>query len=211
MPDDPSRTKAPTAQMAVAKSAPTATRRPAPTPSPTPTPRPALALVTADLLNVRAGPSAGDFISAMLPRNSCVQVTHVPTDRASSLPDGRSGWCWHRYLSSVAACPTATPAGACPVVKLHPNATVRGDTYLHECFGEGDGGLRKVQGGTPVELIGVGPFRPINQTITWARGRYSRCGCGMAGLAWLPAHAVAADPNAFPQVSGICEPCDRRP
>jgi hypothetical protein len=27
--------------------------------------------------------------------------------------------------------------------------------------------------------------------------------------AWLPGHARDADPSAYPQVSGVCEPCDR--
>ena len=62
-------------------------------------------------------------------------------------------------------------AAGCAATSVKANALVVGNTFAHECFGQGDGGLREVSAGTPVELLGVAAFQPPADQAAKTGGR----------------------------------------
>jgi uncharacterized protein YraI len=184
-------------------------------------------VVTADRLNVRAAPGTGEPVIAGLGSGACVEVIALQPQWAQvKLQTAQTGWCAREFLSFTSACPTyasappsavvnaaaAAPqlAAGCAGAGVVPNATVAGNTFAHECFGNGDGGLRQVSAGTPVEVLGVGAFQPPgDQVDRLGGGLFFKVRIWDGQVAWLPASALNADPAGYPQVSAICEACDR--
>ncbi|MFN8463976.1 MAG: SH3 domain-containing protein [Caldilineaceae bacterium] len=181
-------------------------------------------VVTADLLNVRAAPSTSGEIVGGLPLGSCVEVIALQPQWAQvKLPAAQKGWCIRDYLSLTSDCPAPVPqsvvntvafepqvAAGCAATSVKTNALVVGNTFAHECFGEGDGGLRQVSAGTPVELLGVAAFQPpADQAAKLGAGPFFKARIWDGQVAWLPASAVNADPATYPQVSAVCEACDK--
>lgn len=46
-----------------------------------------------------------------------------------------------------------------------PNAALVRGSYLHECFGQGDQGLRWADAGTPIRVLGSGSFVPPAEQV----------------------------------------------
>jgi len=83
-------------------------------------------------------------------------------------------------------------------------------TNLHECFGGGYDELRYVRAGTPVQVLGVGPFTPPGaQANDMGPGPYAKIRLWDGQYAWIAAAAVGVDPATATQLSGQCEPGDR--
>lgn len=98
-------------------------------------------------------------------------------------------------------------AAGCAATSVKANALVIGNTFAHECFGDGDGGLRQVSAGTPVKLP-LPSSRQQTKRRRWG-GPFFKARIWDGQVAWLPASVVNADPATYPQVSAVCEACDK--
>ncbi len=190
----------------------------------------AKAVILADMLNVREQPDLGGIVIAALGRQECVDILEQQDGWVRvSLPTAKSGWCFGQYVQEVAVCPTpaapnphavggasaaqSAPASAPTIAAqqpLKPNASVVMSTHLHECFGGGWDELRYVRAGTPVQVLGAGPFAPPgNHAAEMGPGPYVKIRLWDGQFAWIAAKAVGVDAARIAQISGQCEPGDR--
>ena len=190
----------------------------------------AKAVVLADMLNVRERPDLAGNVIAALGRQECVDILGQQDGWVRvSLPAAKSGWCFGQYVQEVAVCPTpaapnphavggasaaqSAPASAPTLAAqqpLKPNASVVMSTNLHECFGGGWDELRYVRAGTPVQVLGAGPFAPPgNHAAEMGPGPYVKIRLWDGQFAWIAAKAVGVDAASIAQISGQCEPGDR--
>lgn len=116
----------------------------------------------------------------------------------------------------VAAVAASTPvpevaASAAPAVALvSPNAAVTTGSQLHECFGGGSSPLRDVSAGTPVQVLGTGPFwPPAEEQNALGTGPFLKIKLWDGQTAWIPAAAVGFDLTTAAALSGQCEDSDR--
>lgn len=119
---------------------------------------------------------------------------------------------------AVVAEPAPAPAAAPPAVPslpsyvgqpFVPNSALARGSYLHECFGQGDQGLRWADVGTPIQILDVGSFvPPAEQVDELGLGPFLKIRIWDSQYAWLPAAAVELDVAIWTQVPGTCEVYD---
>ena len=192
-------------------------------------------IVTATALNVRSGPGINYPVMGKFSDGDCVEVLASSNGWLQAmLPDGQLGWSSGRYVNLVPECPgtrqpqaagatqsppsaTATTAvGANSYITnymdqpIRSNSVVVQDGYIHECFGSGANGLRFVRANTPVQVVGLGAFKPpAAQKEQLGSGEFLKIRIWDGQVAWIPAFAVNVTLNGLPQVPGICENHDR--
>ena len=195
------------------------------------------AIVLAEMLNVRERPELTSNVIAALGRQECVEILGQENGWVQvGLTAEKTGWCRGDFVQEVAVCPTPAPpdpyavggAVSVPVGSesapvsavatptraalspLAPNATVVTSTNLHECFGGGWDELRYVRAGTPVQVLGAGPFVPPgSQANDMGPGPYVKIRLWDGQYAWIAAQAVGVDAASAAQISGQCEAGDR--
>ncbi len=187
-------------------------------------------VILADMLNVRERPDLTGNVIAALGRQECVDMLGEQDGWVKvGLPTAKTGWCFGEYVQQAAVCPTpaspnphavggAAAAQSAPPSAptlaaqqpLKPNASVIMSTNLHECFGGGWDELRYVRAGTPVQVLGAGPFAPPgNHADEMGPGPYVKIRLWDGQFAWIAAKAVGVDAARIAQIAGQCEPGDR--
>ncbi len=186
--------------------------------------RGAKGVVTAAVLNVRAGPGEVFNTVNQIAQNECVDVLaaqdgwlHVTSDT------GIDGWSSQQFIAISDDCPAVvqpiaavnvttflTPAASSSDYQgkpFAPDATVIRDAYLFECFGAGDNELRFVTVNTPVQVLGIGTFTAPYPEL--ASGPFIKIRIWDGQYAWITAEAVDAELATLPAISGQCESYDR--
>lgn len=161
----------------VAQVVATPTTQPAVAPTPTDTPRPTRwVLVTATVLNVRAGPSAADALIGQVRQDECLAMVLVGGGWYKlALADGQQGWSSGAFLAEVATCPpgsvvvmasagvgipaalTSTPVAAVAVATPTPPATRGAEANQGANLRAGPGTdyamVGGIQAGSPVQVV----------------------------------------------------------
>lgn len=188
-----------------------------------PIPAPQKGVVTAPLLNVRAGPGPTYAVLGQVAGNDCIDVLATSGDwlQIAKSPTV-AGWCSQEFVTLVNTCPVlvqpvaatapvATVASAPPLSPADhpfaPNAMTITDAYLFECFGGGANELRFVTASTPVQVLGTGAFSPPYDEL--GSGPFLKIRLWDGQYAWLPAAAVNVDLATQPALSAQCESADR--
>jgi hypothetical protein len=118
-------------------------------------------------------------------------------------------------LIVVDTCPTPLPAKASQFPDyvnspMQVNTVTVRETTIHECFGGGANELRQVSAGTPVEVLGMGAFRPPpDQVESLGTGPFLKIRLWDGQVAWMPQSAVKIDSTQLQPMSALCEEYDR--
>ena len=193
-------------------------------------------VVTASVLNVREAPGTDARIVGTLAAGECVELQSEVEGWYTVATESIAGWSSSDYITVVTACPTepgvaqavpTEPVANEPIARdsqvavatngvpnyvgqpFAPNAVTARDGWFHECFGQGDKGLRAVGAGTPVQLLGVGDFvSPAEQQAMLGRGPFYKIRIWDGQFGWLPTALMDTDPLAYGRVPGACAEYD---
>lgn len=172
----------------------------APAPPPSPAPGAGSAIVTSSL-NLRAGPSTGDAVLAVMPGGATVTLTGENSNGFSGVVyNGTTGWAFAAYLStSGAPAPNPNPN---PPPNPGGSATTTSSLNLRAGPSTVDAILLVMPAGAAVQTTGAAQngFYPViyNGTSGWASGDYLSIGgtpptdpgtelpppAGSTGIAW---------------------------
>jgi hypothetical protein len=197
-------------------------------------------MVTVPQLNVRNGPGTDANIVSTLAAYDCVDLMKADGEWYEvALPTSGQGWAFGEYVKPVEDCteakslqatavaaaavipvaavsvastpvPATAPSAAPVLAPVSPNATVTTAAKLHECFGGGSSPLRDVSAGTPVQVLGTGPFwPPAEEQNDLGTGPFLKIKLWDGQTAWIPAAAVGFDLTTAAALSGQCEDSDR--
>ena len=185
-------------------------------------------VVTADTLNVRAGPGTSYKVVAQVKRGTVLTVlerSQLGDWLKVRTPAQIVGWVSARYVapgpatggpsSSQTSPPRSSgvPATTLPSYagqSFRPNTTVASGCQIYECFGAGDTPLREVSAGTPVQVVGVGDFVPPSEYADrLGSGKFAKVRIWDGQYAWMLAAFLPIDPAGQPTVSNRCEDWDR--
>ena len=186
--------------------------------SATATVKPAMqwAVVSVDTADVHSSPDSSSSRLATLQRGDCVQVNDMlPNWIQVRYQGSKVGWCARSNATLVDACPIPSQTQTNEIASyvntpMRTNATLSRSFTVHECFGSGASELRNVAAGTPIEVLGVGAFRPpADQIEALGAGPYLKIRLWDGQFAWMAATGVVIDVTRLPKLSSICEEYDR--